>query len=106
MRSSPSDRSRPVRMSTEDNAKISEKDVEGAVETVVEPQNKGSAFTTTRWELQAFYVYYIVSSWLYGSLLNIAEADPDLTPPPGQQWPVRFQLWSFPVPEPTLSGRL
>lgn len=38
----------------------SEKDVEGAVESVVEPQIASK--TTTRLELWAFYVYYIVSS--------------------------------------------
>lgn len=61
--------SRPVSMSAEDlatDAKVSEKDVEGIVEPVVGSQNKGNAFTTTRLELWAFYVYYIVSLWLPG----------------------------------------
>lgn len=102
--------SRPVSMSVEDlptDAKPSEKDVEGIVKPVVRPQNKGSSFTTTRWELWAFYVYYIVSLWLLDRpSLSIAEADPDLTAPPGQQRPVRFQLRAFSISEPTLPSRL
>ena len=100
--------SRPVSMESvgdlPTDAKASEKDVEGIVKPVVRPQNKGSSFTTTRWELWAFYVYYIVSLWLLD--LSIAEADPNLITPPGQQRPVRFQLRAFSISEPTLPSRL
>ena len=66
----------PASMLADDLAtdtKVSEKDAEGVVGPVVE--NKGSAFTTTRWELWAFYVYYIVSFQRYCQVSRFAEAD-------------------------------
>ena len=64
-------------------------------DSAADPDTDRGRWSTTRTELWAFYVYYIVSS-SWPSRFDSAQT------PVGKQWAFRLQLWAIAVPEPAL----